>query len=237
MIFGEAQHCPLCHKSCTVYNIHGAAVYSEGLSDGVVEDKIPYLICECGFIFQMWLMTQETLAEYYRCQYREAMVDKRHIEDEASRADRIIGCLNGGNPSNILDIGSSTGTLLNKLQDLYKCSVVGVEPCDVYRSYSQDTGLDIVSDIEQLNGKFDLITIIHTLEHCTEPMMLLEKAKELVAKDGELWIEVPKLNYRFSHPTVFTEETFELMLNKAGLTIERKTVNEENILVKAYCDT
>lgn len=229
MIFRLVEHCPLCGNKHFRRHVKYIPVERTIQKTGI--DEIIYVICKCGLIFQLWPMTQKTLAEYYKYQYREILgapeVTKANIWEETKRADRLIKFLNG-NPDNVLDIGSSTGILLNKLRNKYKCNIVGVEPGDKFREYSQNLGLNALRGIEDLNGnqQFDLITIIHTLEHLVEPMTLLEKAHGLMAKSGKLIIEVPLLDYRLPHPIVFTEETFKIMLNKAGFVMDRIIVDK-----------
>jgi len=227
MIFRLAEHCPLCGSN--YFRCHVKYIPVERTIEETGIDEIIYVICKCGLIFQLWPMTQETSAAYYKCQYREILgtpeVTNHNIKEETKRANGTIEFLNNA-PDSVLDIGSSTGLLLKKLRDTYKCNVVGIEPCDAFREYSRNLGSKVLSKIEYLNRKqkFDLITIIHVLEHFVEPMVLLEKARGLMAENGKLIIEVPLLDYRLSHPIVFTEETFRAMLNRAGFAIERLIV-------------
>lgn len=226
--------CPLC--SSNHHRSYARLIPDERTILGTGIDEIIYGTCECGFIFQRWPMTPETLAEYYKYQYREflgtAEVAKKNIKEETARADSIIEFLDGEIvPNDVLDVGSSTGLLLEKLQNIYGCRVVGIEPGDKFREYSQNHGLSVLSDIEYLNGhqKFDMVTIVHVLEHLVEPMALLEKVRGLIAEDGKLLVEVPLENYRLAHPVVFTEETFRTMLNKANFAIEKLAVSSKNI--------
>jgi len=168
------------------------------------------------------MMTPEALAEYYKGEYRnwEEPTDTS-FRKEGQRAERLIGFMDFA-PANVLDIGSSTGLLLKSLQSKYGCDVVGIEPNDKYRKYSRRLGLNVLDNLGKLDGEqFDLITIIHTLEHFTEPLELLEKAQNLMADGGKLLIEIPLQNVAYAHPIVFTEKTFERMLNTAGFVIEK----------------
>lgn len=226
MIFGLVENCPLCDRNSGYHRCHATGILPEHMVRETGIDEIEYAICECGLIFQWYAMTPETLAEYYKRQYREILgaleVKDWNIEQETTRANKIFEFIND-KKNNVLDIGSSAGLLLKKLRDEYKCNVVGIEPCDTFRKYSQNLGLNILGKIEYLNEncRFDLITIIHVLEHCVEPVVLLEKAYGFMAENGKLIVEVPLLNYGLSHPIVFTEETFRAMLDTAGFEIRK----------------
>lgn len=231
MQFNVVRKCPLCERTNYTFQV---VVLGEGLH---------YRSCDCGLFFQLWAMSPESLAEYYKHQYRADKgtpePDKKNIQEEMIKADDIAQFLDGNiEPHNILDIGSSTGFLLKKLRDVYGCQVTGVEPGDNFREYSHGLGLNVLNDVEQLDGnqKFDLITIIHVLEHWVEPMKLLEKIHGLLADDGKLIVEVPLLMYAIEHPILFTEVTLKMILEKAGFTIERLVV-DKHARAEAYIDT
>jgi len=191
----------------------------------------------------MWMMAPETIREYYNGPYRETLgtadVTDRNVTEQLARAEKLIEFMNNDiGPSNVLDIGSSTGLVLKVLRDVYKCDVLGVELSGRFTKYSRGIGVDVIDDIDKLKGqKFDMITIFHTLEHLTRPRVVLEKARELMTDNGKLFVEVPFNNYKLAHPIVFTEETLVKILNKTGFEVEKKTVNKKNMLVQARCDT
>ena len=247
MIFEEVTNCPLCDRDRHYHKYHVTGKMHKCI-DG--NDEIIYLICECGFIFQIFKMTQETLEEYYNGPYREycgtAEVTASNVIEQLVRANKVVGFLyNEIEPNDALDIGSSTGWVLKAFRDIYGCQVIGIELSDKFREYSRKLGVDALRDIKHLkrNRKFDLITILQTLEHFNEPLVLLKKVRKLITEDGTLAIEVPLVRqgvahnaYRLAHPVAFTKETFEMILNKAGFAIEKEILTDKNILVKAYCE-
>ena len=248
MIFRMVEHCPLCGRNNSHHNYYGTLEMRDTIREFGI-DELTFVICECGLIFQWWAMTPETLAEYYKHTYRKILgkseTASRDTKIETERAKKIIQFLDDYCPNNVLDIGSATGTVLVKLQNVYGCKVAGIEPDDNYREYSQSLGLNVLSKIEFLGGnqKFDLITATHVLEHFIEPMAFLEKIRDLVSEGGKLILEVPLMSCRLSHPVVFTEETLRMMLNRAGFgirkTLMRKGIvlDSQNLMVEAYLDT
>ena len=247
MMFRMVERCPLCDRDNSHHNYYGTLELRE-IFHKFGFDELIYAICECGLIFQWWAMTPESLAEYYKNIYREMLgkseLASRDIKRERKRAKKIVQFLDES-PNNALDIGCGAGALLVKLRDVYGCKVTGIEPDDNYREYSQGLGLNVLSDLEFLDGnrKFDLITATHVLEHFIEPMPFLEKVRGLMSEEGKLILEVPLMSPRLSHPIVFTEETFREMLHKAGFGIDRLIVGKhrlvmgENLVAKAYIDT
>lgn len=247
MIFRMVERCPLCDRDNSHHNYYGTLELRERFQK-LGYDELTFVICECGLIFQWWAMTPETLAEYYNNIYRKMLGKSepvsRDIKRERKRAKKIVRFLDES-PNNALDIGSAAGALLVKLRDTYKCKVTGIEPDDNYREYSQGLGLNVLSNLDCLNGnqKFDLITATHVLEHFIEPMAFLEKVRGLMSEEGKLILEVPLMSARLSHPIVFTEETFRKMLHKAGFKIDRLIVGKhrlvmgKNLVAKAYIDT
>jgi len=254
MKFRMVERCPLCDRDNSHHSYYGTLELRE-IFRKFGYDELLYVICECGLIFQWWAMTPETLAEYYKNIYRKmlgkstANTDNGDIKRGIKRAKTIVKFLDESSsdesPNNVLDIGCAAGYLLVKLRDTYKCEVTGIEPDDNYREYSQGLGLNVLSNLESLNGnqKFDLITATHVLEHFIEPMPFLEKVRGLMSEGGKLILEVPLMSPRLSHPIVFTEETFRKMLHKAGFGIDRLIVGKhrlvmgENLVAKAYIDT
>lgn len=238
MDFKVATNCPLCDMT---WNHYHAIVPGKGLH---------YRACECGLYHHLWAMTEETLAEYYKNDYRSKKgspeVTDFNVEEENVRADKIVRFIGAEiNPRNALDIGCSTGMLMKRLQDLHRCKVTGVEPGDNFREYCRSLGLNVLSNIDCLNGnpKYDLITMIHVLEHLVEPMPFLEKVRGLMTEGGKLIVEVPVLMYTMDHPLMFTEETLRLMLDKAGFEIRKLEMGvfslSDNIsmIAEAYLDT
>jgi len=95
----------------------------------------------------------------------------------------------------ILDIGCGDGSLLKFLKEL-GWQTYGVEPHETSSRYAQETlGLNVFSGrLEEANypdNAFDVITLLHVLEHLNDPSQVLKKAFSLIKRDGILIIEVP----------------------------------------------
>ncbi|MBI5192371.1 MAG: class I SAM-dependent methyltransferase [Nitrospirae bacterium] len=69
----------------------------------------------------------------------------------------------------------------------------GIEPSIGYSEYAKNEyGCNVVTgEIEDIDGKFDVITVFHVLEHLPFPVRTFEKFYHLLNKNGVLFVEVP----------------------------------------------
>ncbi len=133
----------------------------------------------------------------------------------------------------VLDIGSSTGIGLNRFQNK-GYSVYGVEQDRKRAEFSRPVlgqGVDIFSgsfENYQPARKFDLVLLIHVLEHLADPYAILTKIHSLLGDNGVLYVEVPNLyksiDYRdsfyLSHMINFTKGSLSRLLESTGFKVE-----------------
>lgn len=141
--------------------------------------------------------TQHSLDAYYASTY--AMSANEILSSEHRRLFRLpeqlwliselkrFGLHSG---DAILDIGCDKGYFLDQCRR-FGLQVQGVEPSQQAREYCASIGLNIASDISQIEGAFNAITLWHVLEHFTDPRSILQKAHSLLKTDGLLFIRVP----------------------------------------------
>jgi len=123
-----------------------------------------------------------------------------------------------------LDIGSSSGALLGEISEYFGCKSVGVEPGDGYRSFSTRQGYQIYPSLKALPsdaGHFDLLSIMHVLEHFPDPVASLWELRENhLSQNGFLLIEVPNLleheALEIAHLIAFTPSTLKETVRRAG---------------------
>jgi len=207
-----------------------------GIDWNDIGDKIPfeYMRCnDCDLVFQSKRMKNPN--QYYQSYYRKLL--RVPIEDELIsewlRAERTSTFLMRSIVSmdKCLDVGCSAGYLLQMMKDIYGCEVTGVELSEEYSNYAQEhLGLTVVPTIYDLSDKYDLITMVHILEHINDPYPYLLRIKELLADDGLLYIQVPSLvgsfqkAFRFHHPLVFSEKGLINLLERAGFWLYSNTI-------------
>jgi SAM-dependent methyltransferase len=137
----------------------------------------------------------------------------------------------------LLDIGSSTGFLLKAFQD-HGWQVSGIEISDsaaeyAIKHFSLDVRLGPVSPLTLRSDQFDIIVMLHTFEHLSDPLGTLKLLLPHLKNDGKLIIRVPNLSslparwYRKNwegwripyHLFHFSAKTLTLLVQKAGYKI------------------
>ena len=197
---------------------------------------LTYQLCQtCGLVFQSPHADETDLEAFYTSGYRQAVQGAEEPTDkdlriQAGRARYLVGVVRQYVPalSRHLDIGSSSGALLRAFKSSYGCHSVGIEPGEIYRTRSQEQGVNIYTDLTQLASSdqepFDLVSIIHVLEHIPDPVKyLIDLRKRWMVADSYLLIEVPNLfghqSMELAHLTAFSRRTLRQTLYLAGFNL------------------
>ena len=224
--------CPLCeHDRSTVLDQRDFRGYA----------VINVLCSNCGLVYQTPRMTTSELEDFYQDEYRIAYQGKegpseKDLRVQKARAKNLVKFLNELGIENVdryADIGSSSGLLMEEVQNSFNCLVVGIEPGEAYREYAHGRGLKVYEDLNQVNSadgkRFDLVSMIHVLEHISDPVDYLRALRErILSKSARLLVEVPNLFahdcFEVAHLTSFSRKTLTQVLEKAGfrtIIIER----------------
>ena len=124
----------------------------------------------------------------------------------------------------ILDYGGAEGYLLKPFLDQgHRTFLVDYIQYVNSPAGVQYLGKDI-ADIDP-SMKFDLIMVLHTLEHVVNPVQLIEDLKPFLSDDGLIYIEVPLgawLEWEFlkepvTHINFFSESSLDFLVKKIGL--------------------
>jgi len=125
----------------------------------------------------------------------------------------------------ILDIGCSSGILLQKFQQNYHAHATGIEPGNSYRQYAQSSGLEVYPTLDELEhnspSPFNLVSMMHVLEHLSQPVEYLQNLRvKYLAPDGWLLLEVPNLYahdcFEVAHLVSFSPHSLSQVAQKAG---------------------
>ncbi|ABQ35980.1 class I SAM-dependent methyltransferase [Bradyrhizobium sp. BTAi1] len=132
------------------------------------------------------------------------------------------------------DIGCGNGADMRLFREAgYETS--GIEPDPLARRQAKVHGsvyAGVAEDLPSI-GPFDVVSLMHSLEHCSDPVKAIEGVKQLLADDGTLVIEVPNstaLAFRWfkerwpwtdipRHLSFFTETSLRRLLERCGLKV------------------
>ncbi len=130
----------------------------------------------------------------------------------------------------MLDVGCGNGATLKAFSHIRPAwSLVGTELNEKYRSDVEAiAGQDgfYTSALEAVPGDFDLISMIHVIEHVVNPLELLKGLRSKLRPGARLLVEVP--SYRQNpfelliadHRTHFDAPSLSLLLERAGYAVE-----------------
>ena len=197
---------------------------------GFVDLGRDFCLChECGCAFLLNSMTKEEAIEWYTDgSYRERTLVHAPVELELvhqqMRAINIASYVDTADIKTHLDIGCSAGSLIKEVQKNHPgIESIGVDIDPIYTKYAE--GIKIVPTIDYVEGEYDLITIIHTLEHIPDPVPFMEKVVQHLAPGGILIVEVPNRRAYIvaysapEHLIAYEQHSLEYLLHKVGLKV------------------
>ena len=128
------------------------------------------------------------------------------------------------NKNNLFDIGSGNGHLIS-LAKKRGWDPIGYDvDCTTVSKIKSKLGIEILcGDFLNLNipaEKYEVVTMLHVIEHLKEPILYLNKVKEILVPEGVLFLALPNIHSRSAN--------LKLILEK--LKIKRKNIG-------AYYDT
>lgn len=187
------------------------------------------LCCQCGLVYQSPRMSAQEAGVFYEQEYRRlyqgsAGPNTKDLSVQQQRADVLFAFTRPRVEavSRHLDIGCSAGLLLKRFQAGYLCQSMGIEPGEAYRQYAQAAGLQVYASLDELpEGRFDLISLAHVLEHLPDPVnYLIRLRQDFLYPNGHLLLEVPNLYahecFEIAHLISFSTQTLLETVRLAG---------------------
>lgn len=192
----------------------------------VVKAADDLFLKECAAIY-------DTYEVYYQAQGEEQKVFEQLSGLSASRSElilrRLMETIHLEPEGRLIDIGCGNGNLLrsfgrlmpdwllagHELNEKCKEEVSGIH--NVYTFYS--------GDLDAIDETFDVITLIHCLEHIVHPKDFLGKIRQRLAVSGYLVIQVPDYTRNpfdlaiADHCTHFDPDSIQSLLGSAGFRV------------------
>lgn len=218
--------CPLCTSDTS-------AVFDQRRFRG---QPVTNMICNhCGLVYQTPRLTPAESLAFYEAEYRllyqgQEGPNPKDLAVQAARAKITLDFIGRHIKSctRVLDIGCSTGILLAKLKEHYQAQSIGIEPGNTYRLYAQSSGLEVYPSLEEIQNtgvpRFDLISMMHVLEHLPNPKEYLKELREKeLTENGWLLLEVPNLYahdcFEVAHLISFSPHTLLQVVQQAGYRV------------------
>lgn len=196
--------CYLCHEDGVIKRIYPSDKY-QGLI-GINDDVRTWYVCKsCKLIWQTNCLTDGNLRDIYS-HYRDLTFRNESLDEIFNRVNNLAPGESenyyryhwfsehiGGIPRNVLDIGSGFGiwpNMLSKHGWRVTCTEPNPESCDFI---NKSLGIPCINsfDLENLEKPFDVVSIVHVLEHMRRPLEFLKEVKNLLVHNGSVFIEVP----------------------------------------------
>ena len=238
----EYKSCPNCGSGDISYILSAKDNTVSGEEFEIWECK------DCTLRFTQNIPEQENIARYYQSEKyishsdtNEGLVNKLyHLVRKRTllKKQNLVEHSTKKKHGSILDLGAGTGAFLNTMQ-LAGWDSVGLEPDTTARKKARELyGLNLKESNELFSlasDNFDAITLWHVLEHVHQLHEYVIKFRELLKKDGKLFIAVPNFTSKDAatykkywaaydvprHLYHFSPKSMEILLNTHGFILEK----------------
>jgi 2-polyprenyl-3-methyl-5-hydroxy-6-metoxy-1,4-benzoquinol methylase len=196
----SAPACPICARSRASFYATAQDIEYFSTPDSFTFYRCP----DCDVLF-LDPMPSDRLDEIYPANYYSF-----HVDSERSIAQRIKRYLDErtfaaltrdikGEDLGALDVGGGSGWLLNDLKRadprVNRTAVVDIDPRaeSIARANGHAYHLTTFEKFET-DDSFDIILMLNLIEHVTDPLAVLRKARQLLRPGGRIWIKTPNFD-------------------------------------------
>ncbi|MFH1282276.1 MAG: glycosyltransferase [bacterium] len=206
----------------------------------------------CGLVFVSPRATLEEQGKLYENEYMANLEITKDVLIKANK-ERLEFVERFKKKGSLLDIGCGMGYFLD-LAEKGNWSVKGadvshyaLEYCKKHYSFDVESGEN--NDLPYADQKFDAVALWHVLEHLRNPLELLVKARERLADDGLLFIEVPNIRFLLEilrpaklrsnsevseHFYYFSHKTMKRLLSLAGFEVKAIVLGKAAFIRTCY---
>lgn len=216
--------CPLCGCSWAVF--FGAKV-----------KEAEYVQCtDCGLIYQNPRPDAASIQNWYvgpgynLSVYRDLGLTEGKLRIEYNRARRTLDYLRPhliGGIQSYLDVGPGSGIMGQMVALETGAEVTFIEPNPTHQAACKRRVPEskIIADISEVdkNDNFNLVTVMHTLEHIYEPLDFLKRLRRVLYPGSLVFVSVPNVEwhsaFEIAHLNCFDKKVLRSMLEHCGFEI------------------
>jgi len=206
--------------------------------EGVVRDNSELDVLKCKNCSLVFLSSFEHICDEF---YQEGGMHGGNVDikkwleetkdDDSRRFNFLKKEIKG---KKVLDFGCGNGGFLKRAKKNTQ-KTVGIELQKSMESFYVHNGLEVFQNVDEVDEKFDFITLFHVLEHLKDPIELLKELGTKLNEDGQIIIEVPNANdalitiyknywfmrftYWSCHLFLFNEQTLPEVAEKARFKV------------------
>ena len=211
-----------------------------------------WLCNRCKIVYLFPTLSIEEEAFFYKKEFEKFMSSRsgserdwsgaeEHIKTNQDQVERRLEFLEQyvEKGRDILEIGCSSGFMLNKFRDL-GMTCTGIEPSGEFLQFLEKKGHNAFPDISSMKqnrqGKFDLIVHFFVLEHIRDPFDFFKETYKMLKSGGKIIAEVPCVNdpltsvynipefeqfyWSIAHHYYYSPDSLSYILNKLGYKYE-----------------
>jgi len=229
--FLNCRNCPVCSRNDYIF------LYKK--------DSLDLVKCNhCMVVYVNPIFDEETYFKIYRSQQYQQIVkglgeashDYRKERFGKERMNVIEQYHDENLPKNLLDIGCSTGFLLEEARDRH-WNAQGIELNPSAAEFAHNRNLQVFQiplEEIQFDHKFSVITLYDVLEHLVSPSNIISKVNQLLTPGGKIYIYVPNYNsasrellgienahfiWPTHHLTYFSPKSLKFFLERHGFNV------------------
>ncbi|MCZ6571895.1 MAG: class I SAM-dependent methyltransferase [Planctomycetota bacterium] len=219
-------------------------------------DGAPLATCicaRCGLVVQRAAPSSDELAAYYAGPYRE-----QYQHEQTPSARRVLRSWEKGHKllrwlqphlkpgQRVLEVGAGVGCVV-KVFELAGYEASGIDPGGGYLRFgTEQLGAALTrARLEDLpgEGRYDLVLLVHVIEHLRSPREALERLHALLAPRGLLYIECPNLGapstrwpkaFHRAHIHDFTTSSLTMLARRCGFRIETPAEDQQSTISVLY---
>jgi len=238
------KRCLLCHSSELYFPTNKEKLMSVTSDCKPWDRRVTVFMCKkCGHIQKdtstVWSQDVEKIYADY-AMYPLSMGNEQLKFGDSGQGDfrssvlldKLFNYIYIHNSGKILDIGCGNGSLLDQFhirRPMWQLSgheQGGREDALIPLMKGKTLYTGELADIDE---KFDIVVLLHVLEHVTDPVQFLKTVKKMLSSDGYLVVQCPNFQESpfdltvYDHCSSYTRDSLKLAAKKSGFSITSTT--------------